>query len=338
MRDIVKPIREMISSGQDGWVVRVTSMEGFGGRRAGEILLIGDKGTRVGSVLGGSADGAIDAALSSAGSALGVIVSVPIGDSEAVSAGLACGGTADVLMQRVSSFPGSVWDSVEARRPQLVASLLDGAVGATSASTLDGSRVGTLGDPVADDLAFLSAHQSLVRKGGSSVVAETELGRVFVELISPAPQMVVLGDVALAHAIAAQGSMLGWTVTVFDERKDGQTAVAVGAVNTMGPVDGVVVLSHDIAASCELLAAGLRGGCGYLGALGSRHTQGKRAEHLRTLGFDDGVLARICGPVGLDLGARTPEETALAIFAEALMVQRSKTAESLRTSTGAING
>ena len=338
MRDIVNPIRDMISSGRDGWVVRVASMEGFGGRRTGEVSLIQSDGERVGAVLGGSADTAIDAAIASAGSSPGVLVGVPIGDPEAVSAGLACGGTAEVLIQRVSSFPGAVWNSVEARRPQLVATLLAGTVGKTSASTLDGNRAGTLGDSDADDLAFVSAHQSLVRKGGSSMIAETNIGRVFVELVSPAPQMVVLGDVALADAIAAQGSMLGWTVTVFDERKDGQTATAAGSVNAMGPVDGVVVLSHDIGASCELLAAGLRGGCGYLGALGSRHTQGKRAEHLKSLGFDDASLERICGPVGLDLGARTPEETALAIFAEALMVQRSKSGESLRTSTGAING
>jgi xanthine dehydrogenase accessory factor len=338
MRDIVKPVRKIIASGEDGCVVRVASMEGFGGRRAGEVLLIGNDGSRVGEVLGGSADAAIEAAIGSAGSAAAVVVSVPIGDSEAVSAGLACGGSAEVLLQRISSFPVAVWDSIEARRPQLVATLLEGIVGSTAVSTLDGNRVGTLGDPVADDLAFVSAHQSLVRKGGSSMIAETELGRVFVELISPAPHMVVLGDVALAHAIAAQGSLLGWTVSVFDERVDGQTAAAASAVASMGPIDGVVVLSHDIAASCELLAAGLTGACGYLGALGSRHTQSKRADHLRTLGFDHAALARICGPVGLDLGARTPEETGLAIFAEALVVQRSKTAESLRISTGPING
>jgi xanthine dehydrogenase accessory factor len=344
MRNIMKPIRTMLSSGQtgqtgsDGWVVRVASLEGFGGRRSGEVLLVGSEGLRAGGILGGSADAAIESALASSGSAPGTVLRVPIGDTEAVSAGLACGGTAEVLAQRVSSFPAAMWDAIDTRRPQLVATLLDGAVGATSVSTLDGIRVGTLGDPAADDLAFVSAHQSLVRKGGSSMIAETELGRVFVELISPAPQMVVLGDVALAHAIAAQGSMLGWTVSVYDERKDGGTAAATSVVGSMGPVDGVVVLSHDIAASCELLAAGLRGGCGYIGALGSRHTQGKRADHLRTLGLSDAELARVCGPVGLDLGSRTPEETALAIFAEALKVQRSKSADSLRASTGAING
>jgi xanthine dehydrogenase accessory factor len=341
MRDIVETVRILLSSsqgGHDAWVVRVASMEGFGGRRAGETLLLGADGARTGGVLSGSVDAAIDAALASVGAASGAVLRVPIGDAEAVSAGLACGGTADVLIQRLSSFPVSVWESIEGRRPQLIASLLDGAVGSTTASTLDGLRAGTLGDSVADDLAFVSAHQSLVRKGGSSMIAETELGRVFVEFVSPAPQMVVLGDVALAQAIAAQGTMLGWSVSIFDERKPGQSPLAVSQVEAMGPIDGVVVLSHDIEASANLLAAGLRSGCGYVGALGSRHTQGKRADYLRTLGFDDTALATICGPVGLDLGARTPEETALAIFAEALTVQRSKSAGSLRASTGAING
>jgi xanthine dehydrogenase accessory factor len=355
MRDIAKPVQALLSSGTDAWVVRVVSMEGFGGRRSGEVLLVPDTGPKVGGLLFGSADQAIDAAIAACNDAA-TTVRVPIGDTEAVASGLACGGTAELLIQRIGSIPEPTWDAIEARRPVLVASLVAPIVdddtgndtgnhtgngigsGATLTAALDGLRFGTLGDSAADDLAIVSAHQALVRKGGSSLSVETSIGRVFVEFVAPQPAIVVLGDVALAQAIAAQGSLLGWDVSVYDERTSGETERAATAVGSMGPVDGVVVLSHDIAASCSLLAAGLTGGCGYVGALGSRHTQGARADHLRTLGISDVLIGEICGPVGLDLGARTPEETALAIFAEALSVQRSKTASSLRSSSGAING
>jgi xanthine dehydrogenase accessory factor len=336
MREVAKPVRELLSSGGDGWLVRVTSMEGFGGRRSGEVLLVRSDGTRVGGLLFGSADMAIDTAIAACVHHA-VSLCVPVGDVEAVASGLACGGTADVFAQRIGTVPAATWDAIDARQPLLVATLL-GDSGATLVSTLDGTRFGSLSDTDTDDLAIVSAHQTLVRKGGSSMVVDTDRGRVFVEFVAPQPEMVVLGDVALSRAIAAQGALLGWNVSVFDERSPGETERAASAVRSMGPVDGVVVLSHDIAASCALLAEGLQGNCGYVGALGSRHTQGARADHLRTLDLSDQLIGQICGPVGLDLGARTPEETALAIFAEALSVQRSKSAGSLRSSTGAING
>ena len=88
-----------------------------------------------------------------------------------------------------------------------------------------------------------------------------------------------------------------------------------------------------------MLAAALTGRCGYAGALGSRHTQGARADHLGTsLGLADDVVAQVHGPVGLDLGSRTPPETALAIFAEIIAHRSGRAATSLRGSAGPING
>lgn len=342
MRDIGDAANNLMSAGSDGWIARVVAMEGFGGRRSGEALLVRPDGSMVGSILNGSINAEILSALSVVESKfmVGCSVRTPVGDREAVEAGLACGGHAQLLIQRVSSIPVLVWKAIEARRPLLVATLIEGdSAGTTLGVTLDGCSSGSLGDTATDASVVVSAQQALVRKGGTSFVTDADLGPVFVELVSPQPSMMILGDVALSHAIAAQGTLLGWTTHVRDDRSVGELNDAVGLVETMGPVDGVVVLSHDIAASCRVLAAALYGTCGYVGALGSRHTQGLRSQHLSVnLGLSADAISRICGPVGLDLGARTPEETALAIFAEALCVQREKSATSLRSSTGAING
>lgn len=340
MKAIVEAAQNLKQLGSDGWIVRITSMDGFGGRRSGEVLLIGPDGSNVGAVLHGSVDAEISAAIAAADRRPGSSFVVPVGDREAVDAGLACGGRAEVLIQRVSTIPDLVWCAIEARRPLFVATTLEGdSVGTTLAATLDGATSGSLGDPTTDASVIVSAQQALVRKGGSSLRIDTELGAVFVELISPQPSMLILGDVALANAIAAQGTLLGWETYIRNERDGHQLDEAVQLVASMGPVDGVVVLSHDISASCRVLAAALLGRCGYVGALGSRHTQGMRAQYLTDdLGLSNDAISRICGPVGLDLGARTPEETALAIFAEALSLQRGRSAASLSSSTGAING
>ena len=342
MREIAASVELLLDSGADGWIARVASMEGLGGRRSGEAMLVRQDGSSVGRLLNGSADEEIAAAISVAAEAQpsGVTVRVPIGDGEAVAAGLACGGHAEILIQRVSSMPTLIWEGIRSRRPQLIASVLHGdGAGTTLAVTIAGSSSGTLGDTAIDAATIVNAQQALVRKGGSSLITDTDLGPVLVEFVSPQPVMAVLGDVALAHAIAQQGALLGWTSQILDEREGNGLELAVEAVRAMGPVDGVVVLSHDVHASCVVLAEALQSGCGYVGALGSRHTQALRAQYLaEKLSIAPDAIARICGPVGLDLGARTPEETAMAIYAEALMVQRDKSALPLRTSNGAING
>jgi xanthine dehydrogenase accessory factor len=150
------------------------------------------------------------------------------------------------------------------------------------------------------------------------------------------PQLLVLGLAELSDAIRAQGKLLGWTVSVVDESS---VSAVVASAKLLGPNDGVVVLSHDIAASSAVLAAALTGNCGYVGALGSRHTQHARAEELLAVHqLAPDVIARVRGPVGLDLASRTPEETALAIVAEMLAIVRGRGAASLAQVSGPING
>lgn len=334
MRDVADDVSAWVSAGKPVVLARVMSLEGFGGRRTGEAWAYTPGLPAVGQVAMGAGDRAVVEAANRmlADNSIGALsISVPVGDEEAVAAGLACGGVASVLVQRASLVPTSVWDAIAARVPVVVATALNS--GAVMAVMSDGTTAGSLGSSELD-LACTTSAQAMLTKG--RVQSETVAEMAFVEIAGPQPHLVVLGEAELAQSMVAQGRLLGWEVSVMAEAR---TAEAVAAVDAMGPLDAAVVLSHDIDASCAVLAAALTGRCGYAGALGSRHTQGARADHLGTsLGLADDVVAQVHGPVGLDLGSRTPPETALAIFAEIIAHRSGRAATSLRGSAGPING
>ncbi len=316
-------------------VARVVSLRGFGGRRTDEAVFVVD-GVITGSLLGGAADTQILAA-AAAGNATAALLDVAIADDPAVGCGLACGGQATVLLQPITQVPLLAWRTLAASEPVVVATLVGGDdLGRSVAVTLDGSLDGSLGEPSVTLEAVHACRSLLDRAKDLSATVMTEAGPLLVTLFRPPARVLVVGEAALADAIAAQGGLLGWSTTVVGEAL-GADAIAAQS-GGLGSGDALVVLSHDLPVSCAAIAAALGGRCGYVGALGSRHTQTARADVLRSAGVPDAALARIHGPVGLDLGSRTPEETALAIAAEIVATLAGRNAASLRGSTGPING
>jgi xanthine dehydrogenase accessory factor len=151
-----------------------------------------------------------------------------------------------------------------------------------------------------------------------------------VELI----EVVVFGAGVIAGAILAQGGLCGWAV---EQYHDSEPAAVAAASARSG--DGVIVLDHDHDAATHVLRAALENPARpYVAALGSRHTQAVRRERLERSGVRPDVLARLRGPAGLDLGARSPSETALSILAELLSVSRGRDARPLSAGSGPING
>ena len=330
---------------------RVMTVTGFGGRRDGEAILVrgnaetvgaGGEFVVVGTLLGGSADSRLmDACAPGAVS----ILRLPIGDDEAVRAGLACGGIAEVLIEPVGDIPAEFWIALASRSRVGLASELpldhSDAIGPGDADTSRRClvvRESTVLDLPAD-VSLAVAEQ--LRKGTvRAQIIEADGFRVFCEIVSPLPHLAVIGVSGLADAMVRQAALLGWTTAVVDERTETGLADALGAASELGSADALVVLSHDLEASCGALhvAASKSLGSPYLGALGSRHTQGARAERLSQVhGWSAEQLATIHGPVGLDIGSRTPEETALAIAAEIVAHQRNRNSVSLSSIAGPIN-
>lgn len=320
-------------SGGGGMVARVVSLRGFGGRRSDEGVLVVE-GEVMGSLLGGASDTQI---LAAAGDATAVLLDVAIADDAAVGCGLACGGQAIVLIQPITQVPLLAWRTLAASEPVVVATLVGGDdLGRSIALTLDGSLDGSLGDPAATLEAVHACRSLLDRAKDLSATAMTESGPLIVTLFRPPARVLVVGEASLANAIAAQGGLLGWSTSIVGEAL-GAEAIAAQS-GGLGSGDALVVLSHDLPVSCAAIAAAVGGRCGYVGALGSRHTQTARADVLRAAGVPDAALARVHGPIGLDLGSRTPEETALAIAAEIVAALSGRNAASLRGGTGPING
>jgi xanthine dehydrogenase accessory factor len=218
---------------------------------------------------------------------------------------------------------------------------------------------GTLGDEdldrvvTRDTLAELDAGRSGVRHYGPHGEARQDEVTVFVETFAPPPQMLIFGAVDFTAALVRIAKVLGFRVTVCDAREVFATTQRfpfadevvvdwphrllerVGA--TLGPRDAVCVLTHDHKFDVPAIVAALATNVGYLGAMGSRRTTEERNKRLEEAGVDPSELARVHAPIGLDIGARTPEETAVSICAEIIATHTGKGAQSLREVAGPIH-
>ena len=300
------------------------------------------------------------------------VIRYGISDEQAWDVGLACGGTIDVLVEPLvrpevveaacaaaGSGPGGV-DGARAVITPLPGDSPGPAVGPHEpgpgeppapviVAWEDGRLDGSLGDPALDAELVRWAVDALAR--GTSRIVELAGRSFFVESFPVRPRLVVVGAVQVAIPLVAIARTLGYETVVVDGRPafaardrfpDADRLVLgwpdeVADEIGLGPADAVAVLSHDVKFDEPAIVAALRRGCRYVGAVGSRKTQADRRERLRAAGCTDEDLARLRGPIGLDLGGRAPAETALAIMAEVVaarhggtgrpMVERAQAAE-----------
>lgn len=164
-------------------------------------------------------------------------------------------------------------------------------------------------------------------------------GDVFVRVYAPPLRMIVVGAVHIASALAPMAELAGFDVTLVDPREGFARSGAMAGVETVvawpdeamvalrpDPRTAIVTLTHDPKLDDPALAAALRSNAFYVGALGSRKTHAKRVERLQALGFTAADIARIHGPVGLDINALTPAEIAVSIVAQVIAILRAEAA------------
>ena len=233
------------------------------------------------------------------------------------------------------------------------------AAGASLLIEGEGTVHGDLGNPelaavIARDAAgALAAGSTMVRHYGRNGQAKLDEVEVLYEVYAPAPRMVIFGAVDFSAALARLGKMLGYRVTVCDARPlfatrqrfpmadevavDWPDRYLARAGAGLGPRDAVCVLTHDPKFDVPAISSALATKVGYIGAMGSRRTHQERTKRLVEAGVDPAAMDRVMGPIGLDIGARTPEETAVAIMAEIIALRSSRAAGSLRESSGPIH-
>jgi len=242
----------------------------------------------------------------------------------------------------------------------VVASAEAAPLGAKLLVRREGEILGTLGNPELDSVAgrdaqgaLISGQSSLRHYGPHGEIRQDEV-TVFVEAFSPPPRMIVLGAVDFSAALSAVAKVLGYRVVVCDARAVFATRSRFPAADEvvvdwpdrylrqvgadLGPRDAVCVLTHDTKFDVPAIVAALETEVGYIGAMGSRRTKDRRDAKLREAGVSDDLLSRVHAPIGLDLGARTPEETAISICAEIIARQTgTDMVTSLSRSSGAIH-
>jgi xanthine dehydrogenase accessory factor len=288
--------------------------QGFSSRDKNEALAITPGGGRIGSLLSGSLNGQI-ADLSDQG-VTSRMVELHVGDLEAELAGLSRGGLARCLVIPAADLPAGLWERLRNRDPICLITRVDGDR-VTDVAMFDQATIADAGEDAA---------QLFTRGTSDTLVAPDAVTTV----LWPVPKLVIIGAGAIADALRAVADLLGWQTQVVTERR-----IATGVIAGLAVLDKLVVISHDDDLGGSALASALAGEVGYIGALGSRRTQQSRADWLAYRGVTD--LDRIHGPAGLDIGANTPAEIAVAIVAEALAVSSSTGAGSLRDRSGSIH-
>ena len=350
-------MRELLST-IDAWqaeglgIARAVVVRTYGSapRREGSALLLASDGRIAGSVSGGCVEGATVTAIEEArASGEQRVVRFGVSDEDAWQVGLACGGTIDVLVQ--PAIPSAVLDATRdlASSRAVISPLPAGSPMPGTGASLTGpaapmvdplvlhedGRLETSpgsGDP---DVSSLSEASRAALRQGLSTTLEVGDGQVFVEVFAVRPRLVLVGGVPVAQALSRLAHELGYAVVVVDPRAAFVTAERFPDVEArivgwpdevadeiaLGPADAVAVLSHDPKVDEPAIAEALRRGCRYVGAIGSRKTQASRRERLLASGVTPDEVARLHGPIGLDLGGRAPAETALAIMAEVVAVR-----------------
>ncbi|MFF9045002.1 XdhC family protein [Streptomyces parvulus] len=360
MLDIADELNRWVEQGRDFAVATVVAVGGSAPRQPGAALAVDAEGTAIGSVSGGCVEGAVyELCRQSLEDGETVLERFGYSDEDAFAVGLTCGGIIDILVTPVRADGPA--------RPVLAAALAASARGEAAAVARvvsgpaelmgrallvrpDGSRAGGFGAHPELDRTVAAEAGAFLDAGRTSTLEIGEQGSrcgapltLLIESSVPAPRMIVFGAIDFASALVRAGKFLGYHVTVCDARPVFATRLRFPDADEIvvewpheylrrTEVDArtvLCVLTHDAKFDVPLLKLALRLPVAYVGAMGSRRTHLDRNARLREVGVSDLELTRLRSPIGLDLGARTPEETALSIAAEIVAARRGGTGASL---------
>ncbi|MFD4645235.1 MULTISPECIES: XdhC family protein [unclassified Streptomyces] len=361
MLDIAEELHRWVEQGRDFAVATVVAVGGSAPRQPGAALAVDSDGTAIGSVSGGCVEGAVyELCQQALEDGETVLERFGYSDDDAFAVGLTCGGIIDILVTPVrADTPGrevlaAALSAAARGRAAAVARITQGPAelmgrailvrdDSEPGSGLGGGYEGSLGGHPELDRTAAGEARALLDAGRTGTVEIGESGSrcgqpltLLVESSVPPPRMIVFGAIDFAAALVRIGKFLGYHVTVCDARPVFATPARFPDADDIvvewphkylerTRTDGrtvLCVLTHDAKFDVPLLRLALRLPVAYVGAMGSRRTHLDRNERLRDVGVTELELARLRSPIGLDLGARTPEETALSIASEIVANRR----------------
>ncbi|RFC71566.1 XdhC/CoxI family protein [Streptomyces sp. AcE210] len=361
MLDIAEELHRWVEQGRDFAVATVVAVGGSAPRQPGAALAVDSDGTAIGSVSGGCVEGAVyELCQQALEDGETVLERFGYSDDDAFAVGLTCGGIIDILVTPVrADTPGrevlaAALSAAARGRAAAVARITKGPAELMGRAILVRDDSDAEGGFAGDYEGSLGGHPELDRTAAGEARALLDAGRtgtveigesgsrcgqpltLLVESSVPPPRMIVFGAIDFAAALVRIGKFLGYHVTVCDARPVFATPARFPDADDIvvewphkylerTRTDGrtvLCVLTHDAKFDVPLLQLALRLPVAYVGAMGSRRTHLDRNERLRDVGVTELELARLRSPIGLDLGARTPEETALSIASEIVANRR----------------
>jgi xanthine dehydrogenase accessory factor len=346
VKDVLAEIERWTERGDRIALATVVEVRRSAPRAPGAKMAVNERGEIAGGVSGGCVEGAVvEIADQVMRGAEPQLAHFGIADSDAWDVGLPCGGEIDVWVQAYE--PGRFAEIARAGSRAAEVTLLDGArPGAKLLVDADGARWGSLGAPELDDEATAAASELLW--------AETSerRGAMFVDVIGPAPRLIMFGAVDIAASLCTLARAAGWRPYVVDPRArfattsrfpDAEEVIAgwpeeaFARLGGIDPATSIAVLTHDPKLDDAALLIALRSPARFVGAMGSRRAQAARRERLLAACLSEEELSRLSAPLGLDLGAVEREETALSILAEVVAARHGRSGGRLAERSGRIH-
>lgn len=351
MLDLLPQIQEWFQAGQDVAVATVIHVLGSAPRPVGARMIVSADGHMAGSVSGGCVETTVYEEM------MDVLEGGPprklhfgITEDMIWDVGLACGGTIDVFVEKLDpDLVAALATHVEQKAAVALVTVVEGESGLGSSALVGRSGV-ALGS--AHPRAAALAQELLAARAPSGEIVEAEPGvRVYIEPFLPPPVLLIVGGVHTAIHLTRFAKELGFAVIVTDPRAkfanrerfpEADQILLEWPDETFQHLDVnestyVVLLTHDPKIDEPTLAAALKTDAAYIGAIGSRGTHAARFDRMAQWGVTREQLERVYAPIGLDLGGRTPEETALSIIGEVVAVKNGRTGASLRATRGPIS-
>ena len=343
MKDIIETLERWTGEGASVALGSVVERVGSAPRDPGAALAVSSRREVAGGVTGGCVEPAvIREANEVLGGSRGRLVSYGLDDEDGFDVGLTCGGRIAVAVYRLD--PELVPTIAEAVRT-------DRAIAVTL--RLDDANFGEQAIYAGEngfDSGLSGAARSLLEIGESAIVETSDGEKIFVESYAPRPNMYVFGASDHVAALVPVAKMIGYRVTVCDPRKAFVTRERFPDADVLShewphdflehaPIDArtaILMMTHDIKFDRPAFKLALRSEAGFIGAIGSEKTRTDRNAKLREDGIGDADLARLHAPVGIQIGARTPEEVAVTIAAqliEANVIARAKRIGSIARAT-----
>lgn len=363
LNEVLRDLNQRAASGKRQAVATVIAIEKSAPMGPGATLVVSEDGVVTGSVSGGCVEPAVfEEAQRAIESGQSKRLKYGISDNQAFEVGLTCGGTIHLFVSPVPAEHGELFDglkgAIDGQRPIALATVVEGRIAGARMLVHEDKSLGSLGDPGLDH-SVLEDARGMLALGETGLLTYGTHGErrpedivVFIHSFAPSPNMYVFGAIDFASAVCRIGKFLGFRVTVCDARETFATEERFPEADRVvvewpheflakAHVDGrtvICILTHDPKFDVPLIKAALRTPAVYIGAMGSRKTHEERTTQLLRENVDSGSLRRISGPIGLDIGAVTPDEVAVSIAAEIIACRHGASGGRLADRSGPIHG